>query len=127
MVVEFNRVIEKLLTGLMTFAGNKNDVAGERILHSEGNRLGTIGDDAMIFATDAGFNFAQNCKWVFRARIVRSQHTGIAVTRGRGGHERPLAAIAIAAAEAAVGLALVIAVHRHQRNIRLQEANHLRG
>ena len=38
-----------------------------------------------------------------------------------------LFSIAIAAAEAAVGLALVIAVYRHQRNIRLQEANQLKG
>ena len=36
-------------------------------------------------------------------------------------------AIAGAAAEAAVGLALVIAVYRHRKNIRLQEANTLRG
>ena len=36
-------------------------------------------------------------------------------------------AIAVAAAEAAVGLALVIAVYRHQKNIRLQEADRLRG
>jgi NADH-quinone oxidoreductase subunit K len=36
-------------------------------------------------------------------------------------------AIAVAAAEAAVGLALVIAVYRHRKNIRLQEANQLRG
>jgi NADH-quinone oxidoreductase subunit K len=35
--------------------------------------------------------------------------------------------IAIAAAEAAVGLALVIAVYRHQKNIRLQEATRLKG
>jgi len=35
--------------------------------------------------------------------------------------------IAVAAAEAAVGLALIIAIYRHQRNIRLQEANTLRG
>ncbi len=35
--------------------------------------------------------------------------------------------IAIAAAEAAVGLALVIAVYRHRRTIRLQEANTLKG
>jgi NADH-quinone oxidoreductase subunit K len=35
--------------------------------------------------------------------------------------------IAIAAAEAAVGLALVIAIYRHQRNIRLEEATRLRG
>src|SRR5690349_25052207 len=34
-----------------------------------------------------------------------------------------LFSIAVAAAEAAVGLALVIAVYRHQKNIRLQEAN----
>lgn len=35
--------------------------------------------------------------------------------------------IAVAAAEAAVGLALVIAIYRHQKNIRLQEANTLKG
>lgn len=36
-------------------------------------------------------------------------------------------AIAVAAAEAAVGLALVIAIYRHQKNIRLQEATRLKG
>ena len=35
--------------------------------------------------------------------------------------------IAVAAAEAAVGQALIIAVYRHQKNIRLQEANRLKG
>ena len=35
--------------------------------------------------------------------------------------------IAVAAAEAAVGLALVIAVYRHQKNVRLQEATQLKG
>ena len=38
-----------------------------------------------------------------------------------------LFAIAVAAAETAVGLALVIAVYRHQKNIRLQEATTLKG
>lgn len=38
-----------------------------------------------------------------------------------------LFAIAVAAAEAAVGLALVIALYRHQKNIRLQEADRLQG
>jgi NADH-quinone oxidoreductase subunit K len=38
-----------------------------------------------------------------------------------------LFAIAVAAAEAAVGLALVIAVYRHQKNIRLQDAVRLKG
>ncbi len=38
-----------------------------------------------------------------------------------------LFSIAIAASEAAVGLALVISVYRHQKNIRLQEANRLKG
>ena len=38
-----------------------------------------------------------------------------------------LFAIAVAAAEAAVGLALVIAIYRHQKNIRLQEAVRLKG
>jgi NADH-quinone oxidoreductase subunit K len=35
--------------------------------------------------------------------------------------------IAVTAAETAVGLALVIAIYRHQRNIRLQEATRLKG
>ena len=38
-----------------------------------------------------------------------------------------LFAIAVAAAEAAVGLALIIAISRHQRSIRLQEASTLKG
>ncbi len=38
-----------------------------------------------------------------------------------------LFSIAVAAAEAAVGLALIIAVYRHQKNIRLQEATLLKG
>jgi NADH-quinone oxidoreductase subunit K len=38
-----------------------------------------------------------------------------------------LFSIAVAAAEAAVGLALVIAIYRHQKNIRLQEATRLKG
>ncbi len=35
--------------------------------------------------------------------------------------------IAVAAAEAAVGLALVIAIYRHQKSIRLEEATRLKG
>lgn len=35
--------------------------------------------------------------------------------------------IAVTAAETAVGLALVIAIHRHQRSIRLEEATRLKG
>jgi NADH-quinone oxidoreductase subunit K len=38
-----------------------------------------------------------------------------------------LFSIAVAAAEAAVGLALVISIYRHQKNIRLEEANRLKG
>jgi NADH-quinone oxidoreductase subunit K len=38
-----------------------------------------------------------------------------------------LFSIAVAAAEAAVGLSLVIAIYRHQRNIRLPEATRLKG
>ena len=35
--------------------------------------------------------------------------------------------MAVAAAEAAVGLALVISIYRHQKNIRLEEATSLKG
>lgn len=35
--------------------------------------------------------------------------------------------IAVAAAEAAVGLALVIAIYRHKQSLRLPEANQLKG
>jgi NADH-quinone oxidoreductase subunit K len=38
-----------------------------------------------------------------------------------------LFSIAVAAAEAAVGLALIISMYRHQRNIRLPEATRLKG
>ncbi|MDR0901698.1 MAG: NADH-quinone oxidoreductase subunit NuoK [Opitutaceae bacterium] len=38
-----------------------------------------------------------------------------------------LFSIAVAAAEAAVGLALIIAVYRHRRSVRLQDANQLKG
>ena len=38
-----------------------------------------------------------------------------------------LFAIAIGAAEAAVGLALIIGIYRHQKNIRLEEATRLKG
>lgn len=38
-----------------------------------------------------------------------------------------LFSIAVAAAEAAVGLALVIAINRHRKTIRLQEAAQLKG
>lgn len=48
-------------------------------------------------------------------------------TAGASGVIFVLFAIAVAAAEAAVGLALVIAVYRHRRSIRLQEAATLRG
>jgi NADH-quinone oxidoreductase subunit K len=36
-------------------------------------------------------------------------------------------AIAIAAAEAAVGLALIIAIYRHQRTVHVNEVNALKG
>jgi len=36
-------------------------------------------------------------------------------------------AIAVTAAETAVGLALVISIYRHQQSIRLQEATRLKG
>ncbi len=35
--------------------------------------------------------------------------------------------IAVAAAEAAVGLALIIAIYRHQKSVRVQEATRLKG
>jgi NADH-quinone oxidoreductase subunit K len=38
-----------------------------------------------------------------------------------------LFSIAVAAAEAAVGFALVIAIHRHRRSVKLQEATALKG
>ncbi|MDP2138611.1 MAG: NADH-quinone oxidoreductase subunit NuoK [Candidatus Didemnitutus sp.] len=38
-----------------------------------------------------------------------------------------LFSIAVAAAEAAVGLALVIAIYRHRKSVRLQDAAQLKG
>lgn len=61
--------------------------------------------------------------------IVFARHSA-AVTAGGGAMTGVLFAlfsIAVAAAEAAVGLALIIALHRHRRGIRLQDANELKG
>jgi len=44
-----------------------------------------------------------------------------------GGSAIAFLVIAVAAAEAAVGLALVISLYRHQKNLRLQEATRLQG
>jgi NADH-quinone oxidoreductase subunit K len=46
---------------------------------------------------------------------------------GREGVVFVLFAIAVSAAEAAVGLGLVIALYRHRRSIRVADADHLKG
>ena len=52
---------------------------------------------------------------------------GLCAGGGEAGLVFVLFSIAVAAAEAAVGMALVIAVHRHLRTIRVAEANRLKG
>jgi len=48
-------------------------------------------------------------------------------SRGPDRHDGRLFSIAIAAAEAAVGLALVMAIHRHHRTANIDEAAALKG
>jgi len=71
-----------------------------------------IGIEMMLAA--AGLNFI--AFWRFGPRPAPP--TGVMVT---------IFAIAIAAAEAAVGLALVIAVYRHYRTTNVDQLDHLKG
>ena len=56
--------------------------------------------------------------WRYSPQVTTAPHAGVIFT---------IFAIAVAAAEAAIGLALIIAVYRHQKNIRLEAANQLKG
>ena len=73
-----------------------------------------LGIELMLNA--AGINFI--AFWRYSPQVATAPHAGVIFT---------IFAIAVAAAEAAVGLALIIAVYRHQKTIRLQEANQLKG
>ena len=58
---------------------------------------------------------------------VNLTFVALAQRLGVGGQVFVFFVMAVAAAEAAVGLALVIAIYRHQKNIRLEEASRLKG
>ena len=73
-----------------------------------------LGVELMLNA--ANINFI--AFWRYSPQVANNPHAGIIFT---------IFSIAVAAAEAAVGLALIIAVYRHQKNIRLQEADKLKG
>ena len=69
-----------------------------------------------LMLNSANLNFI--AFWKFNPSPAATPDTGVIFV---------LFSIAVAAAEAAVGLALVIAIYRHQKNIRLQEATRLKG
>jgi len=69
-----------------------------------------------LMLNSANLNFI--AFWKFNPSPTATPDTGVIFV---------LFSIAVAAAEAAVGLALVIAIYRHQKNIRLQEATRLKG
>ncbi|MDR1010054.1 MAG: NADH-quinone oxidoreductase subunit NuoK [Opitutaceae bacterium] len=73
-----------------------------------------LGIELMLNA--ANINFI--AFWRYSPQAADNPHAGVLFT---------IFSIAVAAAEAAVGLALIIAVYRHQKNIRLQDADKLKG
>ena len=56
--------------------------------------------------------------WRFSPQVATAPHAGVVFA---------IFSIAVAAAEAAVGLALIIAVYRHQKSVRLQDVDVLKG
>ena len=79
----------------MTFSSNENDVSRKRISHREVDSFGTVGDAAERLARQPAFDLANDRKWVFRARIVGSDHTGITVSGSGDCHQRALALVSI--------------------------------
>lgn len=73
-----------------------------------------LGVELMLNA--ANINFI--AFWRYSPQIASNPSAGVLFT---------IFSIAVAAAEAAVGLALIIAVYRHQKNVRLQDADQLKG
>jgi NADH-quinone oxidoreductase subunit K len=73
-----------------------------------------LGIELMLNA--ANINFI--AFWRYLPQAGPGAHTGVVFA---------IFSIAIAAAEAAVGLALIIAVYRHQKTIRLEDADNLKG
>jgi NADH-quinone oxidoreductase subunit K len=82
---------------------------------SRGNAiLVLLGIELMLNA--ANLNFI--AFWRHSPQAAGNPHAGVVFV---------VFSIAVAAAEAAVGLALIIAVYRHQKNIRVQDAAQLKG
>ena len=73
-----------------------------------------LGIELMLNA--ANINFI--AFWRFSPQVATNPHAGVIFA---------IFSIAVAAAEAAVGLALIIAVYRHYKNVRLQDADKLKG
>ena len=73
-----------------------------------------LGIELMLNA--ANINFI--AFWRYSPQVATAPHAGVVFT---------IFSIAVAAAEAAVGLALIIAVYRHQKTVRLQDVDVLKG
>lgn len=73
-----------------------------------------LGIELMLNA--ANINFI--AFWRYSPQVANNPHAGVVFT---------IFSIAVAAAEAAVGLALIIAVYRHQKSVRIQDADTLKG
>jgi len=73
-----------------------------------------LGIELMLNA--ANLNFI--AFWRYSPQAATAPHAGVIFA---------IFSIAVAAAEAAVGLALIIAVYRHQKTIRIQDADTLKG
>ena len=73
-----------------------------------------LGIELMLNA--ANINFI--AFWRYSPQVTTAPHAGVVFA---------IFSIAVAAAEAAVGLALIIAVYRHQKTVRLQDVDILKG
>jgi len=101
--------------------------------------LGSVRASAQVISYEAALGLSVGAVVLVSGSLSTRDIVAAQATRGLGGilpnwNIIQLAvvpfvifAIAVTAAETAVGLALIISIYRHQRNIRLQEATRLRG
>ena len=97
----------------MPFAGHQHDVAAPRFGQRATYRLPPV-DDLFMFAAHAPGDLHDDRRRIFAARIVAGDDQVIGMARGDLAHQRPLAAIAVAAAAKHAEQTSLAARHRTQ-------------
>ena len=86
------------LVGLVTLAGEQHEIVRRRDLERAGDRVATVFDPLVRYSAHPRLDVVEDALRVFGPRVVARDDGEVRALRGDLSHERPLAAIAIAAA-----------------------------